>query len=346
MKKNGGLNKILSFLIIGILTFSCTKQNAIYIITGNHVSKIEDLTATLFKRDLEAISGKAVFIVTDDNPIPPGEIIFVIGTSETNSIINNMVKSRDLIITDKFPGARGGIWAKISLGNDRQAIVLAGSDVQGTQYAVYDYSKKVLGVDPLEYWTGNLPDKNKPFNPYNFSNNIITPPEIPILCYFENDVDELANLKHPWLEYDWESYTEMINSLVRLKYNAIHLFDMLGRPEFFLRPVYEKIRPEYDIRVSYIDSLIEYAHDMGMKVHIDLSIGYKIKAMPQTKADCWTENKQQWLDTWRYYFEETPIQKADIFSLRPRNQVWDWEYKSSCGEDKIEVFNEVYSELD
>jgi len=31
--------------------------------------------------------------------------------------------------------------------------------------------------------------------------------------------------------------------------------------------------------------------------------------------------------------------------LRPRNQVWDWEYKSSCGEDKTEVFNEVFKVL-
>jgi len=28
--------------------------------------------------------------------------------------------------------------------------------------------------------------------------------------------------------------------------------------------------------------------------------------------------------------------------LRPRHQVWDWEYESTCGEDKISVFNEVY----
>src|SRR5690606_37647359 len=85
--------------------------------------------------------------------------------------------------------------------------------------------------------------------------------------------------------------------------------------------------------------------DMGMMVAIDLSLGYKIKPMAQQKADCWKNNKQEWISTWKYYFEETPIKKADIFSLRPRNQVWDWEYKSSCGEDKTEVFNEVFKVL-
>ncbi len=155
----------------------------------------------------------------------------------------------------------------------------------------------------------------------------------------------MANIKSPKLEYDWKNYTELINSLVRIKYNAIQLFDMLGRPEFFLCPEYQLIRPGYDIRISYIDSMINYAHEMGMMVQIDMALGYKIRPMAQEKADCWEKNKQDWMDTWKYYFEETPLAKADIFALRPRNQVWDWEYKSSCGEDKVDVFNQVYAEL-
>jgi hypothetical protein len=118
------------------------------------------------------------------------------------------------------------------------------------QYAVYDYCSEILEIDPFAYWTGKIPPKKLPSELLSFNNKVIAPPVVPILCYFENDVDELANLREPLLEYDWESYTEMINSLVRLKYNAIHLFDMLGRPEFFLRPEYQQIRPGYDIRLS------------------------------------------------------------------------------------------------
>ena len=169
---------------------------------------------------------------------------------------------------------------------------------------------------------------------------------VPLLVYFENDVDELANLKKPLLEYDWESYTELIDALVRLRYNGIQFFDMLGRPEFFLRPTYQKIRPAYDININYIEKMIDYAHDKGMKVQIDMSMGYKIKSLASEYADCWTENKEKWVEVWNYYLKETPIGKADIYSLRPRNQVWDWEYKSTCGEDKTKVFNEVFFTLD
>ena len=339
------LVKILLFLCIAVGLHSCTGQEQIFIVTGDTISTTEILTVNHLKKDLETVSGKTVFIIQANKTIPKKGILFILGTPSSNQIISQLIKSKDLILTENFPGNRGGIWAKVKLEDGMESIVLAGSDVQGMQYAVFDYSQKVLGTDPFEYWTGKLPDSGKPFAPFNFVNKIIAPPEIPVLCYFENDVDELANLKTPLLEYDWESYTEMINSLVRLKYNAIHLFDMLGRPEFFQRVEYQKIRPDYDVRLSYIDSLINYAHDMGMKVEIDLSLGYKIKPMAQEKADCWKNNKNEWIATWKYYFEETPIGKADIFSLRPRNQVWDWEYKSSCGEDKTEVFNEVYKVL-
>jgi hypothetical protein len=256
-----------------------------------------------------------------------------------------LTERKAIVLSENFPGSRGGIWANVTLQGGQNAILLAGSDAHGAQYAVYDYCKEVLKVDPYEYWTGITAKPTKLLNLSISENKIISPPKIPILCYFENDVDELANLKKPLLEYDWESYTEMINSLVRLKYNAIQLFDMLGRPEFYKRQEYINIRPDYNVRLSFIDSMINYAHDMGMMVQIDLALGYEFKPMEQEKADCWQNNKADWMAAWKYYFEKTPLGKADIFVLRPRNQVWDWEYKSSCGEDKIEVFNEVYAEL-
>jgi hypothetical protein len=345
MAKRHRIIQLLFFLFLATGMFSCSHETPVIIIVGENASTSELLTVNHLRRDLELVSGKSVIVIDPQNAFPADGLIYVVGTPGSNSMIANLINNNVLVLTENFPGKRGGIWAKAILSNDREAIILAGSDIQGTQYAVYEYSNKLLGIDPLEYWTGKLPDPNKHFDPYDFSNRIIAPPEIPILCYFENDVDELANLKQPLLEYDWESYTKMIDALVRLKYNAIHLFDMLGRPEFFQREPYQNLRPDYDVRLTYIDSLINYAHDMGMMVATDLSLGYKIKPMAQEKADCWKNNKQEWIAAWKFYFEETPIRNADIFSLRPRNQVWDWEYKSSCGEDKTEVFNEVYKVL-
>lgn len=333
------------FIFLFGLGFSaCNNDPEIYLVIGEKASTTEQLTTNQLKADIEKVSEFPVQIITANEDIPSHGKILLLGTRSTNQIIEELAQKESIILSEVFPGSRGGIWATVKR-NKQKVVVLAGSDVQGMQYAVYNYCKEVLNIDPLAYWNGNTPDKNPGLDLFAFQNKVIPPPEIPILCYFENDVDELANIKSPKLEYDWTNYTEMINSLVRIKYNAIQLFDMLGRPEFFLRPEYQAIRPDYDIRISYIDSMIDYAHDMGMQVQIDMALGYKIKPMEQDKADCWAKNKQQWIDTWKYYFEETPIGKVDIFALRPRNQVWDWEYKSSCGESKIDVFNEVYEEL-
>ena len=334
---------VLVFLF-GLGFSACNNNQDIFLVIGEKVSKTEQLTAKQLKADIEDVCEFPVHIITANEDIPKTGKIVLLGTRSTNKIIEELAQKGSIILSEIIPGKRGGIQAALKL-NKQKVVVLAGSDVQGMQYAVYDYSKEVLNVDPLAYWNGNFPDKNPGLDLFAFQNKVLPPPEIPILCYFENDVDELANIKEPKLEYDWKNYTELINSLVRIKYNAIQLFDMLGRPEFFKRAEYQKIRPDYDIRLSYIDSMINYAHDMGMMVQIDMALGYKIKPMDQEKADCWEKNKQAWIDTWKYYLEETPIAKTDIFILRPRNQVWDWEYQSSCGEDKIDVFNEVYAVL-
>ncbi|MCB0742440.1 MAG: glycosyl hydrolase 115 family protein [Ignavibacteriae bacterium] len=324
--------------------FGALNIQTYYIVLGENASMPEQLTASHFKMDLENATGCDVKIITTSNKIFNDGTTYLIGSNHSNSIISELSQIGKIKLSEEFPGERGGIWNK-TMYKGNQVIVLGGSDIQGTQYAVYDYCKEILKADPFSYWTGTKTEIISDFDPFDFLEKTIYPPQVPILCYFENDVDELANLKEPLLEYDWEHYSQMINSLVRLKYNAIQLFDMLGRPEFFKRIPYQQLRPDYDIKIDYIEKMIDYAHDMGMMVQIDMALGYKIKPMEQEYADCWKDNKQKWIDAWKYYFEETPLGKADIFSLRPRNQVWDWEYKSSCGEDKIEVFNEVFAEF-
>jgi hypothetical protein len=338
--------RAFSLLLVAIFYPGCQKKVPVFIITGQNATRTEMLTANHLKKDLELKTGREAKIIHEKENGREADIEIVIGTPKTNAYLSGLIENRSIILSEDFPGKRGGIMAKANISGKGECIILAGSDVQGMQYAVYEYSNKVLGIDHLAYWTGAKPERDPHHDLFGFNNTVLAAPEVPILCYFENDVDELANLKEPLLEYDWESYTEMINALVRLKYNAIHLFDMLGRPEFFLRDSYKKIRPDYDVRISYIDSLINYAHDMGMMVAIDFSLGYKVRPMDQEKADCWTNNKQEWIATWKYYFEETPFAKADIITLRPRNQVWDWPYKSSCGENNVDVFNEVFAELD
>ncbi|MHA7943829.1 glycosyl hydrolase 115 family protein [Formosa sp. 3Alg 14/1] len=303
------------------------------------MSTIEDL-----KRDLNKVLKVNIQIISelDVTELKEHGIFFILGTPDTNTLIQELALNNTIHLSSEFPGSRGGIWAKTILPNGENSIVIGGSDVEGLQCAIYDYSKEILGVDPLEYWTGKQPIKKHNEDLFRFSSKTIAPPKVPELSYFENDVDELANYRGKLLEYDWESYTQLINSLVRLRYNSIQLFDMLGRPEFFIRPEYKILKPDYQVDIEYVDKMIDYAHEKGMKIAIDFALGYQIHPMSADKADCWATYKDDWIKAWRYYLEETPLSKTDIFILRPRHQVWDWEYKSSCGESKIDVFTEVY----
>ncbi|WP_372757200.1 glycosyl hydrolase 115 family protein [Mariniflexile sp.] len=338
--------KLFGFIAVFLVMFSCVDNSVenYYLVVGASATNVELSTANDLKNDLSKVIDGTIQIITesDQEILKEKGIFFILGCPQSNTLIPELTAQTNIKLSSEIPGARGGIWSKTVLPNGQKAIIIGGSDVEGLQYAIYDYSKEILGVDPLEYWTGKLPGKKTTEDLFSFTSKTIAPPKVPMLTYFENDVDELANYRGKLLEYDWESYTELINSLVRLRYNSIQLFDMLGRPEFFIRPEYKALKPDYKIDIDYVDRMIDYAHEKGMKVAVDFALGYQIHPMEAEKADCWKRYKEDWLQAWRYYFENTPLAKTDIFILRPRHQVWDWEYESTCGESKIEVFNEVY----
>lgn len=347
MKNLFNLSNKIIFLFIFWAAASCSEPigNTYYILHGSDLNEVESNTISDFEEDLKSVVNGDIRLVSDEANIPNNSIVFVVGTPSSNKIIKDFASKNIIKLTLKNPGSRGGIWAKTNFKNNK-TIVLGGSDIQGLQYAIYDYTKDILKIDPFKYWTGLTPKKIKSSTDlFNFDTKIIAPPIVPILCYFENDVDELANYRGQLLEYDWESYTEMIDALVRIRYNAIQLFDMLGRPEFFIRPEYKALKPDYDINIDYIEKMIDYAHAKGMMVQIDMALGYKINPISIEEANCWSTYKDKWIAGWKYYLEKTPIGKADIFALRPRHQVWDWKYESACGENKTEVFNEVTKEL-
>ncbi|NAS12994.1 glycosyl hydrolase 115 family protein [Poritiphilus flavus] len=340
---------LISFLVIVQLAHvSCVehKLTKVYLIKGDHVDTLEENAIYDLKADLEKSIDNEVLVLSENSPTPEEGVILVLGTPLSNNLMMKLLADSGSSLTGDNPGPRGGLWSKISFPNGLKGIALAGSDPQGLQYAIYDYAREILDIDPLSYWTGKEGGKRNVDNLFAFENRVIAPPKVPILCYFENDVDELANYRGKPLEYDWESYAAMIDALVRLRYNAIQLFDMLGRPEFYKRPEYQNRYPNYQLDVEYLDRMIDYAHSKGMKVQVDFALGYQLHPMEEEMANCWKLYKENWIDAWRYYFEETPLAKTDIFILRPRHQIWDWEYKSSCGEDKIEVFNEVFEVFD
>ncbi len=342
------MKKITIMTFLFTLLVACSEAPPIIphivIIVQAETDKPIEIAANDLKEDINTVLTTKITLIESDQALPKADYYFYLGKLPKLAQSPLLDETLKTSITRQNPGARGALIQQSQL-NNKPLVVLTGEDIQGTQYAIYDYSKTILGVDPLAYWTDKKPEAKSLEDIFTFNNTVILSPVVPLLVYFENDVDELLNLKSPELEYDWDSFTNMIDSLVRLKYNGIEMFDMLGRIEFYTRPAYLEKNPGYQLDVPYLEKMMQYVHDKGMYIQVDMMQGRQLHTLSVEASTCWTENKQEWIDGWRYYLTETPVKNIDIFALRPRNQLLDWKYKSTCGENKVDVFNEVYVEF-
>jgi hypothetical protein len=99
--------------------------------------------------DFRTVTGKPLRIVTRTEDAGPVTILI----SEQSKLPANM-HSSGVSGTESF-----SISAKTANWNHgpEQAIVLSGPDMRGTMFAVYEFSEKYLGIDPMYYWTDNKP---------------------------------------------------------------------------------------------------------------------------------------------------------------------------------------------
>lgn len=72
-----------------------------------------------------------------------------------------------IVLGDEDPGAapadhdtKPEAFSITSGGSSPHVIRLAGSDMRGTLYAIYQFSQQYLGVDPMYYWTDHQPAKH------------------------------------------------------------------------------------------------------------------------------------------------------------------------------------------
>jgi hypothetical protein len=101
----------------------------------------------------------------------------------------------------------------------RQAVVLTGSDVRGTIYAIYQFSYQFLRVDPLYWWTDHPPHRRpNVIFPSNF-----TETEAPVFHYrgfFINDEDLLTGWRPGISDGDdisLKTWDRIFEAILRLK---------------------------------------------------------------------------------------------------------------------------------
>ncbi|MDE3253703.1 MAG: glycosyl hydrolase 115 family protein [Bacteroidota bacterium] len=250
--------------------------------------------------------------------------IIYIGTAKSNSFIQDYTQTHP---NGKFSKPLEPETFVLQTTSPK-TLLIVGADTRGTFYGIYDFSQKILGVDPNTYWIGyqqKTKDKlvipelsfRKPAPVYKYRG------------YFDNDNDLLANFKGRKLIVELDLWKEIINTVARLGYNYIDIHDLLGRPEYYLRDYYIKLTT-YHTDLKLVDEVIDYAHSKGLLVQIPMYLGWEFKHITLDQT-CLTKYYDLWMETYQYYLTQTPLGKADLFLQRPRHPFYDWAYK--CPEE-------------
>lgn len=106
----------------------------------------------------------------------------------------------------------------------RRAVVLAGADGRGTIYAIYEFSHRFFGVDPLHFWTDHEPAKQATIR-VPAETNVVSPrPRFRYRGWFINDEDLLTGWKPVRKDSTGialEAWDHVFEALLRLRGNMI-----------------------------------------------------------------------------------------------------------------------------
>jgi len=173
----------------------------------------EDLAA-----DLQAVLGtrpKIIHRQEDSGPLT----IFI---SEQSNLPDE-IRPTTLSAPESFSiSLREGKW---NPPRTTKVVVLSGSDMRGTIYAIYQFSEKYLGIDPLYYWTDHQPPRRDSITLPKSLNETYPPPVFAYRGFFINDEDLLTGWA-PGEEKDktgisLEVWDRIFETILRLKGNMV-----------------------------------------------------------------------------------------------------------------------------
>lgn len=303
------------------------------IVHGQDAASAEVHAASQLARDLTRVCGVSARVISEkewarEGKARKGAAVFFVGTAETSSRIKALVERGAIEVSAFDPGPEAFVVKSFPAAGE---VCIAGCDQRGTLYGVYWFSGRYLGVDPMEFWTGKAPAKLPGLQVPEIDHRA-SPPAFALRGYFDNDSDMLANWRGEKLKIEFETWKEMIDSVARLGYNFIDLFDTMGRTEFWVWPYYTEKFPGYHTDLYLVNRVIDYAHEKGMLVQVSTYLGYEFHHLPYEKR-CLSLYHDDWIEAYRYLIENTPWGKADIFYHSPRDPWWDRPYR--CPREKL-----------
>jgi hypothetical protein len=163
---------------------SVVLDGTLTILVGPDVPGPVQLAAADLANDFQTVTGKKPKIVTRQEEA--GATTILIGEQ---SKLPAEMRPSGLTEPETFAiSVHNENWNK----HPTKVVVLTGSDMRGTMFAVYEFSEKYLGVDPMYYWTDHTPAHRAMISVPASLDQTYPAPLFKYRGFFINDEDQLT----------------------------------------------------------------------------------------------------------------------------------------------------------
>jgi hypothetical protein len=201
---------------------------------SNKTPVVLDSTVTIFQSSDEPESvQKAVNDLARDLELVLGKRPKVVNREEDAGAVTILAGEQGKLPEVLRPGNLSGaesfsISVRIANWNEHhptKIVLLTGADMRGTIYAIYEFSQKYLGIDPLYYWTDHEPLKRPSIEiPESLDQNFPSP-VFKYRGFFINDEDLLTGWapgeKKDKTGISLEVWDKIYETILRLKGNMV-----------------------------------------------------------------------------------------------------------------------------
>jgi len=172
------------------------------------------IAAKDFQQDFLEATGLTLEVV---HKVPTGKTTILAGVADQCAFL----KSLDAIHKLGFEKLHGK-WETFTIEPlaGENILIVAGSDPRGAVYGLYELSERVLGTDPLKFWTGHVPERKEGLV-WQDGTLREGPPTFQYRGLFINDEDSLLCWKNADRNVEPEVYEEILATICRLKGNMI-----------------------------------------------------------------------------------------------------------------------------
>jgi len=192
-------------------------SNATILVTPDQAAPIAEAARDL-AADMLKVFGRRPRIVSQYKGI--GYPNIVVGEQST---LPPQLRPTDLVGPESF--SISVRWVANKKSRPAPVVVLAGTDVRGTIYAVYHFSEQFLGVDPMYYWTDREPTKTEKIVLESTLNLSFPSPIFRYRGLFINDEDLLTGWSpgapHERTGIALATWNKVFETILRLKGNIV-----------------------------------------------------------------------------------------------------------------------------